>query len=109
MLIGIAIGVGVLLLLGFLFMGGSSDGGPSFPPGSRAFEAELNLPLIEQAQSARIEILEEVDDPIIIEQLEAELEELELMMEDCLDAIRSGDLSPGRGYIGVDMPITPDI
>jgi len=101
-MIGIAILIGSVVAVGLVVMllrGGS--GGPSFPPGTRAFESEMSLRIISGMTAARERELAGADDAqreLLTRQL-ANLRKQEALHRAILDA---HDVSPGKMSIGVN-------
>lgn len=106
---------GLLLLAIGIFVGyiwfslaSGSGSAPSFPPGTVGFEAQLELPLLEQAIAARQAKLQEQLEPARRQELEAELAQLQEKQRQAEAAIANRDTSPGKGYVGIDMGVSVD-
>ncbi len=98
--------LGLVVLVVIVVLVARSGGGlPSrFPPGSRAFEAELTLGPLTLTIEQRKRDLAAVTDPGRRAKLEKQIAFLEAQVVENQKIMANNDLSPGRGYIGFTPP-----
>lgn len=106
MLTWLLLGVGIVVVVGAIWFftrrPGGFGGGARFPPGTRAFESEMSLPLLAQMIEAReVELQGGVDDArrADLERQIANMRKQAALHQAVVDA---GDTSPGKMSIGVN-------
>lgn len=101
-----AVIVGVAVLLVFLFPrrggGGGFGEGASFPPGTRAFEAEMSLRILAQMIEAREVEIARTGDEAKKADLSRQIANMRKQAEIHRATVAARDLSPGRMSIGVN-------
>lgn len=98
-ILGLVVVVGVLFVL--LRRGGGGAGG--FAPGTLAWEASMELPLLDNLIQVRTSEMPAADAKRK-ERLQREVDFLEAQRQPLMEVIaksRQGDRAPGKGYIGV--------
>jgi hypothetical protein len=98
------IGVGIIVVIAVVIGLRALTRAPGFPPGTRAFEAELVLgPLTAAVKERRLRYEAETD-PVKKAKLEKQLAFLGKQLQDNLAIVQARDLSPGKGYVGFEPP-----
>jgi hypothetical protein len=106
----IALGVAAVVAVGWFFLssgkgsggGGGLLGGASFPPGTRAFEAEMSLKIITQMIEAREVQLGRESDDAKKATLTKQIDNLRKQAVLHRATVEARDLSPGKMSIGVN-------
>lgn len=106
----LALGVVAVVAVGWFFLsspgkgggGGGLLGGASFPPGTRAFEAEMSLKIISQMIEARERELLCTPDDAKKADLERQLSNLRKQAALHRATVDARDVSPGKMSIGVN-------
>lgn len=108
MIYGILVLVVVAVILVLNRRKPTSDLGPSrFPPGTRAFEAELSIPLLARLIEAREVALASADEAERAK-LAKQIENLKAQASIHQATIDAGDVSPGKMSIGAN-PDSPTV
>ena len=99
----IVLGIVAVAAVVFFLRRGSS-GAPTFPPGTRAWEAQVTMePLLGTIADRAVEHAMETD-PVKKARLEKDIEFFKQQVVELQAVIDSKDLSPGQGYIGFKQP-----
>jgi hypothetical protein len=95
----------VVVIVAGVVAGLKSSGPPSkFPPGTRAWEAELTMGPLMLAIQVRLSERDRTTDPDARAKLDRDIEFLSKQVDENQKIVDAGDLSPGRGYVGFQAP-----
>lgn len=109
-MIFVALGIAVVVAVGWFFLSSSGKGGGgggllaggSFPPGTRAFEAEMSLKIIVQMIEAREREVARTTDDAKKADLERQISNLRKQASQHRATVEARDVSPGKMSIGVN-------
>jgi hypothetical protein len=97
--------VALVAVIAFAMRKGGALSLPSqFPPGTRAFEAELTLKPLQATIAQRREELAATTDEARRAKLERQIAFLSAQVVALEKIVAARDLSPGKGYIGFEAP-----